>query len=368
MPKTAATSFQSPFPVRLIQTIAAVVLLLALWKLRNVLLLAFAAVLLAVALRAMANGVRRILPIGPGGALALVAGGVCALIAASVAIFGLEVSVQSGQILRKAQESLTELTRFVRAQPWGPDALDRVGNTDLTNLSRVVAPVVRSVAGDLGRGAAYTAIIIASGVFLAIDPKRHRRGLVVLIPPARRPRAEAFLDRCGDILQRWLVSRAIVMLVIGVMAGVGLKLLGVDAAFTLGLTGGLLTFIPLIGALLATVPAILVALAQSPWLALGVGLMFWAIHFIEGTFITPLVQDDQVSLPPVLTLFSTVLFAMLFGAAGVILATPVMLVVIVAVQIFYLEDVLGEAPPPPITSRLFHRRRAGSGMQKSLDR
>jgi predicted PurR-regulated permease PerM len=145
------------------------------------------------------------------------------------------------------------------------------------------------------------------------------------------------------------------MVVIGVMAGVGLKILGVDAAFTLGLTGGLLTFIPLVGALVATVPAILVALAQSPWLAVSVGVMFWFIHFLEGTFITPIVQDEQVSLPPVLTIFSTVIFAILFGASGVILATPIMLVVIVAIQMFYLEDVLGETPRQ-VERKLFRLR------------
>ncbi len=358
MPETAAPPTRDSFSVRLFQAAATVLLLLALWKLRHFVLLAFAAVLLAVALRAMANGVRRALRLSEGMALLFVVAGVLAVVTASVTIFGLEVSSQLAEIIRKAQESLISLGRVIRSQPWGPIVLERAGDTDLTSLSQAVAPLIRSMAGGFGRGAAYAAIIIASGVFLAIDPQRHRRGLIVLIPPARRARVEAFLDRCWDILQRWLVSRAIVMVVIGIMAGIGLKILGVDAAFTLGLTGGLLTFIPLIGALLATVPAILVASAQGPWLALWVALMFWAIHFIEGTFITPLVQDDQVSLPPVLTLFSTVLFAMLFGASGVILATPVMLVLIVAIQTFYLEDVLGEPPPPPITSKLFHRRHA----------
>jgi predicted PurR-regulated permease PerM len=306
----------------------------------------------------MANGARRALRIGPGAALGLVVVGVCAVLAGAVAIFGLEVSVQSADIIRKAQESLAEVARFAKAQPWGAYALNHVGTADVTGLSQAVAPWIRSLVASIGRGGAYAAIIIVSGLFLAIDPQRHRKGLLILAPPSRRARAEAYLDRCYDILRRWLVSRAIVMVVIGVMAGVGLKLLGVDAAFTLGLTGGLLTFIPLVGALVATVPAILVALAQSAWLALWVALMFWAIHFIEGTFITPLVQDDQVSLPPVLTIFSTVLFAIVFGPSGVILATPAMLVLIVAIQMFYLEDVLGESPPPPITSKLFRRPRA----------
>ena len=88
---------------------------------------------------------------------------------------------------------------------------------------------------------------------------------------------------------------------------------------------------------MAAVPAILVALAQSPLLAVYVGLMYWAVHFIEGTFITPFVQDAEVDLPPVLTMYSTVVFTVLFGASGIFLASPLALLVIVAIQVFYLK-------------------------------
>jgi predicted PurR-regulated permease PerM len=154
----------------------------------------------------------------------------------------------------------------------------------------------------------------------------------MLAPAAYRPGVERFLDRSASILRKWLVSRLIVMVAIGMLSSLGLWLLKVDGAFALGLTGGLLTFIPLVGALLAAVPAILVALAQSPMLAVYVGLMYWAVHFIEGTFITPYVQDEEVDLPPVLTMYSAVAFTVFFGAWGIFLASPLALVAIIAIR------------------------------------
>jgi predicted PurR-regulated permease PerM len=184
---------------------------------------------------------------------------------------------------------------------------------------------------------AYSAITVASGVFLAIQPERHLRGALLLIPPSQRPRAAEFASRAGHVLRKWLISRLIVMIAIGVLSSIGLWLLHIPGAVTLGVTGGLLTFIPLVGALIAAVPPILVALAQSPLLAVYVALMYWAVHFIEGTFITPYVQDAEADLPPVLTMYSALISAALFGAPGVFLSSPLALMVIVALNAFYVE-------------------------------
>ena len=95
-------------------------------------------------------------------------------------------------------------------------------------------------------------------------------------------RTEQLLDDTADILRHWLVGQLVVMLTIGVLSGIGLWALGIEAAFALGVVGGLLTFIPYVGAVLAAVPAILVALTQGPVQALSVVLMYMGVHFVEG--------------------------------------------------------------------------------------
>ena len=88
------------------------------------------------------------------------------------------------------------------------------------------------------------------------------------------------------------------MLTIGTLSGLGLWALGIDAALALGLVGGMLTFIPYVGAVLAAVPATLMALNQGPGYAVSVVLMYVGIHFVEGNFITPLVQAGRRDLAP----------------------------------------------------------------------
>jgi predicted PurR-regulated permease PerM len=58
--------------------------------------------------------------------------------------------------------------------------------------------------------------------------------------------------------------------------------------------------------------------------------------------IMPLVQRRVVDLPPVVTLFTVVAFGVLFGPLGVLLATPLTVVVFVAVKQLYVRDTLHE--------------------------
>jgi predicted PurR-regulated permease PerM len=146
----------------------------------------------------------------------------------------------------------------------------------------------------------------------------------------------------GDILLRWLIGQTIVMSTIGLLSGIGLWLLGIEAPFALGLMGGLLCFIPYIGAILAAVPATLVALTQGPIYAASVIVMYALVHLVEGNFITPMVQAEATSLPPVLAILSTVAFSLLFGPSGVLLAAPLTLFLMVVVEELYVREGLGD--------------------------
>jgi predicted PurR-regulated permease PerM len=108
--------------------------------------------------------------------------------------------------------------------------------------------------------------------------------------------------------------------------------------------GGLLCFIPFVGAILAAVPATLMALTQGPAYAIAVICMYGFVHFVEGDFITPMVQAKATSFPPVLALLSTLAFSILLGPIGVLLAAPLTLFMLVALEVLYVQEGLGEPP------------------------
>ena len=51
----------------------------------------------------------------------------------------------------------------------------------------------------------------------------------------------------------------------------------------------------------------------------------------------PLVQRWAVSLPPVLSLLSALVFGILFGIVGILFATPLMVVLMILVRSLYVE-------------------------------
>jgi predicted PurR-regulated permease PerM len=251
------------------------------------------------------------------------------------------------EITRQVPEGLGVLVERLQAHPYGRYALAQVRDIGAAGATgwagSVLAVIMRSVTRSLG----YAALTFFIALYLAAQPERYRRLCFRLVPPGYRVRFKRLFEETANILERWLLGQLMVMATIGVLSGIGLWALGIEAAFALGLVGGLLTFIPYVGAVLAAVPATLVALTQGPSYALAVVGMYVGVHFVEGNFITPLVQAEATSLPPVLSLLSIVAFSILFGPTVVPLAIPLTLFLIVAVEVLYVEPGLGEPASLP---------------------
>lgn len=122
----------------------------------------------------------------------------------------------------------------------------------------------------------------------------------------------------------------------------------------LGSIAGLTNFIPLVGPFLSGIPAVLIAFSPSPMDAVWTALLFVAVQQLEGNVLPPIIQKRAVSTPPVLILLAAVGFGALFGLAGVLLATPLLIVTMILVRMLYVEDVLSDydaAPSSKTTGR-----------------
>jgi len=124
--------------------------------------------------------------------------------------------------------------------------------------------------------------------------------------------------------------------VVGTLTWAGLKLLKVPSALALGLFAGLAEFVPILGPIAAAIPALIIAFSQDSRLALWVLALFVVIQQLEGNILQPIIQRRMVALPPAVTLFAVLAFAILFGAMGALLAAPLAVVTLVLVQNLYI--------------------------------
>jgi predicted PurR-regulated permease PerM len=234
--------------------------------------------------------------------------------------------------------------------------LEQAQGIDFSTATSFLARSLGSAARALTQTITFAVLIFFLAVYLVAQPQRYREICLRLVPPPRRHLVKQLFDEGARTLRRWLIGQAVVMITVGTLPGIGLWALGIEAAFGLGLVGGLLTFVPYLGAILAAVPATLVALTQGPTYAVSVIAMYAGVHFVEGNFITPLVQAEATALPPVLSLLSTVVFTVLFGPSAVLLAAPLTLLFMVTVEVVYVEAALGEPLSAPASRAITTRR------------
>lgn len=308
------------------------------------LLMLFAGVLFAVFLSGLTDVVRRRTGLARGWALAVV----CLLLTTLAAIAGwlmaARLTEQAQQFIDEAPRAMKQLREKLQQYPWGKWAAEEVKDVRVTaeQSERALSQAAdaASAAAEVATG---TVVILFLGLFLAVNPDVYQRGLIRLLPHNRRERGQETLDRIGTALWRWMLGRLLAMAAVGLCATLGFLIIGMPLALILGLFAGLVNFIPNLGPLIWLGPALLIALAQHPAEAVYVAILFVIIQTAEGYLLTPLVQQRMTHLPPAVTLSAQVLMGTLLGLGGLALATPLAAASLVAVQLLYVEDVLGDS-------------------------
>ena len=314
-------------------------LLLGAVVLRDILLLLFAAVLIACVLHGAADWLHRHAGLSEGWSLTAVVAGLLLALGALVWWRGPAMAGQAGQMIDQLAGQLRRVWSVMDDLGWAGSIADNLREASQKIGAGVTGYVTGFVSSTLGITGTLV-VVIATALFLAASPRLYIGGALRLIPVAWRPRGREVMTGIGHDLQLWFVGQLADMAVVTLLAGAGLFALGVPLAPTLALFAGLLNFVPYVGALAGAVPAVLVGLSQSPNQALWVALLFLAVQMLEGNVIAPLIQRRTISLPPALTILSQTLLGTLFGALGLILATPLMAASLVAVRMIYVETVL----------------------------
>ena len=311
----------------------------------DVILLLFGASLVAIFLHGLANISRRYLRLSEGVSVLLVSALLLMILVLGVWLLAPSVAEQIKHLRDELPKSLQNVVAYLNRYGWGKAILEQMPGTndliDKVNNSGTLTQVGSFFSSTLG-ALTNIALMLLLAIYLASEPKIYIKGFTKLFPKDRRKRVREILYEIGETLSWWLIGKGVSMLFIGLLTWIGLSILGVPLALTLGLIAGLLSFIPNFGPILSAVPAILLAFIESPISALYVLVLFVIVQLVESNLVTPMIERRTVELPPVLTIVAQLALTILFGAVGLILATPILTVVMVLVQTLYIEDVLGD--------------------------
>lgn len=333
---------QWSYPKRVLFAAAVAAGAVLVWQLADVLVLTFGAVVIAAIVRGLARRFE-----GRFGLLTRTSGilsalSIFALVGLTFWLVGGALTDQIGQLRERIPQAWAAASDWLDDHALGRQFLRLVDETRESGLSGSgVAGVAGTALGALGSAL----LMIIVGIYFALDPDLYRKGLLELTPPAYRPRSGDALTASGQALSRWLLGQSASMAFLGASTALGLWLLDIPLALTLGFITALLAFVPFFGAIAAGVLSVLMAFTVGPEKALYVAVLFLALQQLEEYLLQPAVQRWAVAMPPVLTMLSAVIFGILFGTVGVIFATPMMVIVMVLVRKLYIQRNL-ESPRP----------------------
>jgi predicted PurR-regulated permease PerM len=308
----------------------------------DVLLLIFAAALLAIFLRGLSDVIGSFVKLSELARIIIVIIALVAVVGGAIALLAPSIAEQVAHLRDELPRSAAAAAAYISKFGWGKAILDQLPSiADVINSSRLLTSVGGIFTSTVGAvGNFFITLLLA--VYFAISPSYYTDGFVKLFPIPNRKRVVEILSAIGETLRWWLIGKACSMLFIGLLTWIGLSILGVPLALTLGLIAGLLSFIPNFGPILSAVPAMLIAFVDRPITAVYVGGLFILVQLIESNIVTPLIEKETVELPPGLTIMFQLALAVLVGGLGLVLATPILAVVMALVQMVYIEDVLGD--------------------------
>lgn len=337
--------------------LALVVSIYLLWEIRQVLLLLFAAVVIATVLNRVVRVLRR-MRIKRGLAIAITIALLLLLVFGLFAIIlprFIDQLQNLSALLPAAIERLSTIYDWLQSRIPGMaleesqgvdrllDEAQALVSTTFGNFFTILNSSINAVVNLL--------LVVAATVMLLVNPGSYRRTVISAFPAFYRDRVNETLNKCEQSLVGWFQGTLVSMIAIGTLSYIGLLILRVPLPLVNAILAGLLEIIPNVGPVLSAGPPILLALLDAPWKGFAVLILYFLIQQVEGLALMPILMKRAVSLMPLFTLLSVVVFGALFGFLGLFLAVPLLIVVQIWLQEVLVTDVMDRWQAPSIPSR-----------------
>ena len=187
--------------------------------------------------------------------------------------------------------------------------------------------------GTLGLASFFGEILVVLFVtlFLLASGDTFRRKMVKLAGPrlSQKKITVQALDEVSVQIQRYLLVQLATSVVVGVATGLAFYALGLNNAATWGVAAGITNLVPYIGAVIVGLGSAVVGFIQFDAIdkALLIGASSFAIHAVVGNVLTPWWTGRASRMSPFAVFVGVLAFGWLWGPVGLILGTPILMVV-----------------------------------------
>ncbi len=347
-------------PTTLFQITALIFSLLILWSLKEILILFFASIIIAMALCTITGKIRDFFHIPRWTSLTISLISIILITSISIVIIIPQFTTEFQELINQIPSAISKLWELLINTFYNfaeiiykdnvPDLSDRSlltnklkfipdGGTLANGVTDSITKLI-NLAGNVGIGIIQLFFIISVGLMITLQPSSYREVAILLVPSFYRRRARSILLKCGNALSSWMTGVVLSSICVAVLASIGLYLLGIKLVIANALIAGVLNIIPNVGPTISTIFPLSVALLDAPWKSFAVLGLYILIQNIESYIITPSIMQKQVKLLPGLTITAQFIFTILFGPLGLLLSIPLAVVIQVFVKEIIIHDVL----------------------------
>ncbi len=318
-------------------TLAVLAVMAVAWAARDVLIPIFIAAFLAMLAYPVVRGLKRIWIPGWLGAVVVVLG----TLAATVLLATVLVK-PAGRWMQDAPAQFRQIAPKLRLLTQKVDAANRAAVTIAQAAGAAPAAGTKAVqvvqssrpsAWGLLAAAPHTLLSILAVVllwmfFLLYGERLQQRMIEVMPDRVRKHRMADILITIHTEVGRYVLTIAAINFVVAVLVGTALFFLGLKPydAMLWGSLAGALNFVPFAGPLTMAIILSVVGVLSFNDIGhiLGAPALFLCIHLLESQVVTPIVLGHRMALSPLVVLLWLLLWAWLWGVAGLLLAMPML--------------------------------------------
>jgi predicted PurR-regulated permease PerM len=218
----------------------------------------------------------------------------------------------------------------IKVRKQGHDLVNRIRKHDVSKYTGKIVNFVEGAAIGTIKFLFGLVLVIVVSIYMLLDMPRLGRVVDRRFPP--KPGSSALLTRIERSLASYVRGQALLSLIIGTSAGLGLWLLGTIGwapgadryAVLFGAWVAITELLPYVGPWLGAIPPFIYELVVHPIAALWVGLLFLGIHQIEGHIVVPNVMGSALRLHPLLVIFGLLAGGEIYGLPGALVALPLL--------------------------------------------
>lgn len=158
------------------------------------------------------------------------------------------------------------------------------------------------------------------------------------LPRNIEPTVVKLATESNQVLGSFIRGQFMVMIALSIIYFTGLTIIGLDLALLIGLTAGLISFVPYLGCIVGIILAVTATLLQPGsdiYTVIYVLIVFGIGQTLEGTVLTPKLVGDKIGLHAVAVIFAVLAGGQLFGFFGILIALPTAAVIMVLLRNLY---------------------------------